>query len=474
MKHAKKFLSLALVGTMLTACSSLTAFAQDDTRINQSTTDPNGATNINYDNNCGSYTVTIPASIDLSNTATTETAITAEDVALLPDWEISVYLSGASNTTNGQVFHAKNADKTSTAIYTITDGRDHYSVGDKIATFTENSSQPLVFSQAAGATKTGMHSEVLTFTIEAKDTVLVDALDLSTIPASQSVVTIDKDTTVTGSLASNQHILVNNSATLKMKNVDIQVASGLEQPAIEFTSDGRLASYGYNVLQGGKNSAAIKANAFLEIVGNGTLDVTGSENAPGIAVYYHLGIIDGKIIAHGGTNAAGIGGGKDFNSGNIDIAGGDITAVGGEYGAGIGAAGEALCSAISISGGKVRAYGGKEAAGIGNASGNGDLINISDADVYAVGGERGAGIGTGSRGLCNGITIYSGTVTAIGGEYAAGIGTGLPGTITGNIFISADITSVTATKGEYAAESIKAGTSGGEIRIEDPTKVTQN
>ena len=35
MKHAKKFLSLALVGTMLTACSSLTAFAQDDTRINQ-------------------------------------------------------------------------------------------------------------------------------------------------------------------------------------------------------------------------------------------------------------------------------------------------------------------------------------------------------------------------------------------------------------------------------------------------------
>ena len=474
MKHAKKFLSLALVGTMLTACSSLTAFAQDDTRINQSTTDPNGATNINYDNNCGSYTVTIPASVDLSNTATTETAITAEDVALLPDWEISVYLSGASNTTNGQVFHAKNADKTSTAIYTITDGRDHYSVGDKIATFTENSSQPLVFSQAAGATKTGMHSEVLTFTIEAKDTVLVDALDLSTIPASQSVVTIDKDTTVTGSLASNKHILVNNSATLTMKNVDIQVASGLEQPAIEFTSDGRLASYGYNVLQGGKNSAAIKANAFLEIVGNGTLDVTGSENAPGIAVYYHLGIIDGKIIAHGGTNAAGIGGGKDFNSGNIDIAGGDITAVGGEYGAGIGAAGEALCSAISISGGKVRAYGGKEAAGIGNASGNGDLINISDADVYAVGGERGAGIGTGSRGLCNGITIYSGTVTAIGGEYAAGIGTGLPGTITGNIFISADITSVTATKGEYAAESIKAGTSGGEIRIEDPTKVTQN
>ncbi len=474
MKHAKKFLSLALVGTMLTACSSLTAFAQDDTRINQSTTDPNGATNINYDNNCGSYTVTIPASIDLSNTATTETAITAEDVALLPDWEISVYLSGASNTTNGQVFHAKNADKTSTAIYTITDGRDHYSVGDKIATFTENSSQPLVFSQAAGATKTGMHSEVLTFTIEAKDTVLVDALDLSTIPAGQSVVTIDKDTTVTGSLASNKHILVNNSATLTMKNVDIQVASGLEQPAIEFTSDGRLASYGYNVLQGGKNSAAIKANAFLEIVGNGTLDVTGSENAPGIAVYYHLGIIDGKIIAHGGTNAAGIGGGKDFNSGNIDIAGGDITAVGGEYGAGIGAAGEALCSAISISGGKVRAYGGKEAAGIGNASGNGDLINISDADVYAVGGERGAGIGTGSRGLCNGITIYSGTVTAIGGEYAAGIGTGLPGTITGNIFISADITSVTATKGEYAAESIKAGTSGGEIRIEDPTKVTQN
>ena len=474
MKHAKKFLSLALVGTMLTVCPSLTAFAQDDTRINPSTTDQNGATNINYDNNCGSYTVTIPASIDLSNTATTETAITAEDVALLPDWEISVYLSGASNTTNGQVFHAKNADKTSTAIYTITDGRDHYSVGDKIATFTENSSQPLVFSQAAGATKTGMHSEVLTFTIEAKDTVLVDALDLSTIPAGQSVVTIDKDTTVTGSLASNKHILVNNSATLTMKNVDIQVASGLEQPAIEFTSDGRLASYGYNVLQGGKNSAAIKANAFLEIVGNGTLDVTGSENAPGIAVYYHLGIIDGKIIAHGGTNAAGIGGGKDFNSGNIDIAGGDITAVGGEYGAGIGAAGEALCSAISISGGKVRAYGGKEAAGIGNASGNGDLINISDADVYAVGGERGAGIGTGSRGLCNGITIYSGTVTAIGGEYAAGIGTGLPGTITGNIFISADITSVTATKGEYAAESIKAGTSGGEIRIEDPTKVTQN
>ena len=83
MKHAKKFLSLALVGTMLTACSSLTAFAQDDTRINQPQTQM--GQQISTTTICGSYTITIPASIDLSNTATTETAITAEDVALLPD-----------------------------------------------------------------------------------------------------------------------------------------------------------------------------------------------------------------------------------------------------------------------------------------------------------------------------------------------------------------------------------------------------
>ena len=121
----------------------------------------------------------------------------------------------------------------------------------------------------------------------------------------------------------------------------------------------------------------------------------------------------GKLIASSNGSGAGIGGGFYIPCGNIRIEGGIIEATGGYYAAGIGSGGEADCGDITISGGTVEATGGNWAAGIGSG-------NLAD---------------------CGDITITSG------------------------------VTSVTATKGEYALNSIGAGYNGtcGTVTIGDAT-----
>ena len=70
-----------------------------------------------------------------------------------------------------------------------------------------------------------------------------------------------------------------------------------------------------------------------------------------------------------------------------------------------------------------------------------------------------AGIGGGMNIACGNITIAGGTITATGGEYSAGIGGGF-GVSCGNITITNGVTKVTATKGNYALNSIGAGYNG--------------
>ena len=139
----------------------------------------------------------------------------------------------------------------------------------------------------------------------------------------------------------------------------------------------------------------------------------------------------GKVIAYGGTNAAGIGGGsgKEYTTG-ITIKGtAEIEAHGGSGGAGIGSGFNGAFNNIRIQGGTVRAYGGTgNYSGAGIGSGYDELslthgaITITGGDVYAEGGREGAGIGGSYRAIVDDVVISGGTIKAVGGKYGCGIG----------------------------------------------------
>ena len=203
----------------------------------------------------------------------------------------------------------------------------------------------------------------------------------------------------------------------------------------------------------------------------GTGKLTASSNGVGAGIgggydipCGNIEIQGGDITANGGPIAAGMGSGSGesaANCGTITITGGTVTATGGEQAAGIGSGFyEASCGAITISGGTVMANGGVNAAGIGSGYGYASCgaITISGGTVSATGGEWAAGIGSGNESAsCGTINITGGTVTATGGERAAGIGSGNNGASCGTITITTGVTQVTATKGEYAPDSIGKG-----------------
>lgn len=146
----------------------------------------------------------------------------------------------------------------------------------------------------------------------------------------------------------------------------------------------------------------------------------------------------GHIVAKGGDNAAGLGGGKDSNSGEIVIYDGIVTAVGGKNAAGIGGGLGGSSEEITIYGGTVTATGGVYAAGIGGGEcyfggGSNGTLTIWGGSVTAYGGLDGAGIGAGylSRSSsqlssdCNHggiVNIHGGHVKAYAGGYSASIG----------------------------------------------------
>lgn len=118
--------------------------------------------------------------------------------------------------------------------------------------------------------------------------------------------------------------------------------------------------------------------------------------------------------------------------------------------------------------GKLLALGGQEGAGIG---GNGNIV-IENGNIEAYGGDSGAGIGSDMFSPCGDITISGGTVTAVGGDHAAGIGSGEDGEC-GKIIIKSTVTKVVAAAGLECEDFIGAGVDGTyeELIIEDTSKV---
>ncbi|MFV0286274.1 MAG: S-layer homology domain-containing protein [Demequina sp.] len=233
---------------------------------------------------------------------------------------------------------------------------------------------------------------------------------------------------------------------------------------------------------------AVKASGGGRLVANATSLSRAAIHVPARAA---LTINAGTVVASGGRNHAGIGGGAgDVGgfSGRITINGGSVTATGGSRGAGIGGGYiesglSGYSGTVTINGGHVVARGTGFGAGIGGGAGyyggKGGTIWVKGGTVEATGGEYGPGIGGGSGTdgrvtvgtttsyVGTRITIGGGTVTATGGHYSAGIGGGWDGP---GAFVDVTGGTVRATGGDQGA-GIGGGLygNGGQVGIDSGT-----
>ena len=176
------------------------------------------------------------------------------------------------------------------------------------------------------------------------------------------------------------------NVTISDVNINTSGKSGKSEAAVSTNGKGNvnIELDGTNTLKSGRNHAGLEKN------NDGKLTIT-DENE------------NGKLIATGGSDAAGIGGGYCGDGNDITIAGGKVTATGGNYGAGIGGGGHGNGKNITITDGEVTAIGGRNGAGIGGGlRNNGEKITVSgDATLKVQGGPTdawdgaGAGIGNG-------------------------------------------------------------------------------
>lgn len=180
-------------------------------------------------------------------------------------------------------------------------------------------------------------------------------------------------------------------------------------------------------------------------------------------------------LADGTTNIV-----KGFNSGysGIYVPSGKTLIIKGETvgsgklnassnvtGAGIGGGSGIPCGNIEIQGGVITAEGGNRSAGIGSSETSScGTITITGGTVTATGGTNAAGIGSsigelGYTSSCGAISITGGTIKATGGEYGAGIGSGKGGRCS-DITIANTVTHVKASRGVGANFCIGAGNGG--------------
>ncbi|GAA1141195.1 putative Ig domain-containing protein [Nocardioides aquiterrae] len=188
----------------------------------------------------------------------------------------------------------------------------------------------------------------------------------------------------------------------------------------------------------------------------GVLDTWGGDSSPGLGGYGNppispglITIAGGTVRAHGGYDAAGIGGGIYQPGATVIVSGGRVEATGGDRGAGIGIGFQShhrreSAGTVTVTGGTVVAQGGVSGAGIGGGDaiyqdatsrgGDGATVTITGGSVVAQGGSGGAGVGGGSGsgigingGSGGAVTVSGGTLEATGGQGAAGVGGGRGG-----------------------------------------------
>lgn len=220
----------------------------------------------------------------------------------------------------------------------------------------------------------------------------------------KDIMTYEANTASTVTKAVNEavkHIItiINNctkkDTTVTIKGVNIDVSEKLQSAMIVGgKGDTTLKLEGDNTLKSGIGCAGLEKD---DVISTGKLTITAEDTSS-------------SLNAYGGNLAAGIGGGVNQSTSNLEIANGKIHAVGGaSSGAGIGGGGNGN-GEVTISGGEVTAQGGLYAAGIGGGNGGSGKVTIRNGKVTAKANNFAAAIGGGSRGSGD-VTILDGKVT---------------------------------------------------------------
>lgn len=218
------------------------------------------------------------------------------------------------------------------------------------------------------------------------------------------IMTYEDNTADTVTKAVNEAVknvikIINNctkkDTTVTIKDVNIDVSGkGRSAMFVQGKGDTTLKLEGDNTLRGGDDSAGLEKD---DEHSTGKLTITAEDTSS-------------SLNAYGGHGGAGIGGGNQRSTSNLEIANGKIHAVGGLLGAGIGG-GFGGNGEVSISGGEVTAQGGNFAAGIGGGAQGSGKVTIKNGKVTAKTNGAAAAIGGGIGGSGD-VTILDGTVTA--------------------------------------------------------------
>lgn len=218
------------------------------------------------------------------------------------------------------------------------------------------------------------------------------------------IMTYEDNTADTVTKAVNEAVknvikIINNctkkDTTVTIKDVNID-ASGKGRSAmfVQGKGDTTLKLEGNNTLKSGQSCAGLEKD---DDFSTGKLTITAEDTSSSLSAY-------------GGHGGAGIGGGNQKSTSNLEIANGKIDAVGGVLGAGIGGGGFGGNGEVSISGGEVTAQGGDSAAGIGGSASGSGKVTIKNGEVTAKTNGSAAAIGGGNRGSGD-VTILDGRVT---------------------------------------------------------------
>ena len=230
------------------------------------------------------------------------------------------------------------------------------------------------------------------------------------------IMTYEDNTADTVTKAVNEAVknvikIINNctkkDTTVTIKDVNIDVSGkGRSAMFVQGKGDTTLKLEGNNTLKSGQYCAGLEKD---DDVSTGKLTITAEDTSS-------------SLNAYGGHSGAGIGGGNQRSTSNLEIANGKIHAVGGLFGTGIGG-GINGNGEVSISGGEVTAQGGNLAAGIGGGAQGSGKVTIKNGEVTAKTNGAAAAIGGGNRGSGD-VTILDGrvTTTLVNNNPVTGIG----------------------------------------------------
>lgn len=257
--------------------------------------------------------------------------------------------------------------------------------------------------------------------------------DEPTVPAAPAAQADNSSTSTPAASTQNVITIVNNfvndakqAFSFVLDNVNIDRSEedffGDHKAALTVKGKGdtEIELDGNNILKGGRSHAGLEKN---DSDGTGTLTIKDDNKAA-----------DGSqasLLAKGGYNGAGIGGGEYQGTSHITVTGGKITAVGGRDGSGIGGGPRSNGTDITIKGDATVIASGDSGAGIGgggdgrkNTTGYGKVTITDQANVKAW-SQWGAGIG-GGRQAGGDITI-SGDATVAAESHNGGIAIGSGG-----------------------------------------------